>query len=94
MRLPPSKTSSSWPPTVLTKATHTRSSAARVAMRRSRCWPLPAWYGEALMDTTSSAPASAWRVVGPVGYQMSSHTFTAKHVSPTVNTGAALPAWK
>ena len=64
---------------MLTKARHTTSSAARVASIRSRKWPLPAWYGEPLMLTISSAPASACRVVGPVGYQMSSQMFTAKH---------------
>jgi hypothetical protein len=46
------------------------------------------------MVTTSSAPASACRVVGPVGYQMSSQMFTAKEVPPSVNTGASVPAWK
>ena len=79
---------------MLTKARKTTSSAARVAIMRSRWWPLPAWYGDALIVTTSSAPASAWSVVGPVGYQMSSQTLTAKHVSPTVKTGASAPAWK
>ena len=39
----PSKISSSWPPTVLTKARHTRSSAARVASIFSRKRALPAW---------------------------------------------------
>ena len=46
------------------------------------------------MLTTSSAPASACTAVGPAGYQMSSHTFTAKVVSPATNTWASVPAWK
>ena len=61
---------------------------------RSRWCPLPAWYGEALIVTTSSAPARACRVVGPAGYQMSSQMLTAKEVSPSTNTGASVPAWK
>ena len=90
----PSKISSSWPPTVLTKARHTRSSAARVASIFSRKRPLPAWYGDALMLRTSSAPPRACSVVGPVGYQMSSQMFAAMTVSPSVKTGASVPDWK
>ena len=30
--------------------------------------------------------------VGPAGYQMSSHTFTANVVSPATNTGVSVPA--
>ncbi len=93
-KLWPSKTNSSCPPTVLTKARQTRSSAARVASIFSRKRPLPAWYGEPLIVTTSSAPASAWPVVGPVGYQTSSQMLAAMVVSPITNTGASTPAWK
>ena len=79
---------------MLTKASQTTSSAARVATMRSRKRALPAWYGEPLMVTISSAPASACGVVGPVGYQRSSQTFTATHVWPNEKTDASRPAWK
>ena len=46
------------------------------------------------MVTISSAPASACGVVGPVGYQTSSQTFTATEVDPIENTCASRPAWK
>ena len=44
------------------------------------------------MVTISSAPASACGVIGPVGYQTSSQTFTATHVEPTEKTDASRPA--
>jgi len=46
------------------------------------------------MVTTSSAPASACSVVGPVGYQMSSQMLAAMVVSPSVKTGDSVPDWK
>ncbi len=46
------------------------------------------------MVITSSAPASAWVVVGPVGYQMSSQMFAAIIVGPMANTGDSVPDWK
>ncbi len=79
---------------MFTNATHTRSSAARVASIVSRYCALPAWNGEPLMLTISSAPASACRRVGPLGYQMSSQMLTANVTSPHVNTGVSVPAWK
>ncbi len=41
-----------------------------------------------------SAPASAWMVVGPVGYQMSSQMLAAMTTSPTAKMGYSVPAWK
>ncbi len=60
----------------------------------SRNCALPTWYGEALIVTTSSAPESAWSVVGPVGYQMSSQILAAIVVSPSTKTGDSVPDWK
>ena len=46
------------------------------------------------MVMTSSAPARVCRVVGPVGYQMSSQMLTATTVVPSAKTGDSVPAWK
>ena len=46
------------------------------------------------MVSTSSAPARAWAVVGPVGYQMSSQMLAASTVSPSAKIGHSVPLWK
>ena len=79
--LRPSKTSSSWPPTRLQKTTDARSSRARVRSISSRVSPLPTWYGEAEMLSTTVAPPRAARLPGPSGSQMSSQIVTPRRAS-------------
>ena len=54
---PPSKTSSSWPPTAFTYAIHAPVWRARSRRIVSRSWFFPRWYGEPLMFTISGTPA-------------------------------------
>ena len=61
---------------------------------RSRSLALPAWKGEALMLTMTSAPASAASRAGPSGYQMSSQTVAATSTPPTMKRGVTRPGWK
>ena len=78
----PSNTSSSWPPTSAQNATAATLSRARWTSIRSRSAPLPAWYGEAEMLTSSVAPASASSDAGGPGSQMSSQTVRpTRHVA-------------
>ena len=69
-------------------------STARVASICSRSRRLPAWKGEWLMFTTTSAPASAASRAGPLGYQMSSQTLAATSTPPTTKRGVSAPGWK
>ena len=70
------------------------SSVARVASMRSRSRVLPAWNGEALRLTITSAPSSAASWAGPSAYQMSSQMVTAISTPPTTKRGVSPPGWK
>ncbi len=90
----PSKTSSSWPPTWLQKASAAAQSSARVASIASRRSPLPRWYGEAEMQQTRSTRAAARSEATGLGYQMSSQTARPMRVPLTSSTIGASPARK
>ena len=72
----------------------TALSAARVASIRSRSSILPAWKGEPLRLTTTSAPASAWACTGPDEYQMSSQMETPTGTPAIRKTGDSAPGRK
>ena len=69
-------------------------STARVASIRSRSRRFPAWKGEWLMLTTTSAPSRAAARAGPSGYQMSSQTVAATSTPPMTKRGVSTPGWK
>ena len=89
---PPSKTSSSWPPTAFTYAIHAPVWRARSRRIVSRSWFFPRWYGEPLMFTISGTPAS--RENGRPSCQASSHTVMPNSVSRTVTRAASSPGVK
>ena len=63
------------------------ASAPRVASIASRSWTRPAWYGDALRFTTSSAPPAAWVSTGPSGNHASSQIVTATRTPATTTSG-------
>ncbi len=75
MKLPPSNTSSSCPPTRLAYKTVISFSRARRAARRRLISLLPTKYGEAEMLITNSAPRLACVSVGPSSTHKSSQMF-------------------
>jgi hypothetical protein len=90
----PSKTSSSWPPTMLTYATAAPASAARRRTSGRRTSSLFISYGEPLMLTTSPTPARPATANGPPGCQMSSQTVSATSIPAIRMMGRVSPATK
>ncbi len=86
---PPSKTSSSWPPTRFTQTTATPASDTRRPITCSRAACLPARNGDPLTFTTSCAPARARSLTGPSGTQASSHTVTPTTAPPISKSGGS-----
>ena len=87
----PSKTSSSWPPTWLQKASAAAQSSARVASIASRRSALPRWNGDAEMQQTRSTRAAARSAATGFGYQMSSQTARPMRRPLTSSTMASSP---
>ncbi len=86
MRESPSKTSSSWPPTWFTYAMAQPASATRPRSMARRSARRPRLYGDALMFTTTSAPAwPAW-ATGPSSNHTSSQMETPTQAPATPNS--------
>jgi hypothetical protein len=90
----PSKTSSSCAPTALTYATAAPASAARRITSGSRTSSLFSSYGDALILSTSPAPARRAAVNGPPACQMSSHTVSAMSTPSNRTTVSDRPGSK
>jgi hypothetical protein len=90
----PSKMSSSWPPTMLQRATRTPLSRAREEKIASRSCARPTWNGDAERLTTSSAPAAARAVVGGPGIHMSSQIVMPTLVPATSTMASSSPEAK
>ena len=92
--LPPSKTSSSWPPTRLQYATGRPVRRACAATRSRRSSHFPAWYGDAEMLRIRFAPSFASRATGPRRTQMSSQIVIPTRASPTGKIPGSVPRRK
>lgn len=90
----PSKTSSSCPPIIARYAVVQPASWARLRTRSSRVSSLSRSYGEALIDSSSPAPADRAAGTRPPSCQRSSQMARATSMPCTRTTGIESPGTK
>ena len=91
---PPSKTSSSCPPTAFTYTIHAPVSRARARQTSRRSAILRRWYGEPLMLGMIAACSRAYSVQGVPGIHASSHTEIPRAEDANRTGQAASPGTK
>ena len=89
--LPPSNTSSSWPPTAFTYTIQEPVSSARSLQISTRSSALPRWNGDPLMLRMTGVSRRAYSSNGGPGIHASSHTDSPSSASPSRIAQAASP---